>query len=65
MLVPSAVGRTPCRCGLIDQDRFQALLERTTGFLYKLSTISPTCQRDRHTLENIQRVLFGGLVEQK
>jgi hypothetical protein len=60
MLVLSAVWRTQLLRRLVDQDRFQGLLERTISFLDELSAISPTCQHDCDILKKIRRVLFGG-----
>jgi hypothetical protein len=59
MLVLSATWRTAYLRKLIDQERFQTLLDRTICFLRKLSAISPTCQLDCSILEKVQRVLFG------
>jgi hypothetical protein len=59
MLVLSATWRTAYLRELIDQERFQTLLDRTICFLRKLSAISPTCQLDCSILEKVQRVLFG------
>lgn len=59
MLVLSATWRTHNLRKLIDQARFQSLLDRTIGFLRQLSAISPTCELDCSILESIQRVLFG------
>ena len=50
---------------LIDQDRFQELLNRTIGFLSKFSSISPTCREDCNILEKIRQFLFGGPPDQK
>jgi len=65
MLVLAAVWRTHFMRKLIDRDRFQPLLERTIGFLYKHSAISPTCERDCQILEKIRAVLFGSAPNQK
>ena len=65
MLVLSATWRTHFLRKLIDQDRFQALLDRTIGFLSKLSSISPTCRDDCKILEKIRLFLFGGPLDQK
>lgn len=65
MLVLSATWRTHFLRKLIDQDRFQALLDRTICFLSKLSSISPTCRDDCKILEKIRLFLFGGPLDQK
>jgi hypothetical protein len=65
MLVLSAAWRTHDLRRFIDQDRFQELLDRTIGFLSKLSSISPTCRDDCKILEKIRQLLFGGPPDQK
>lgn len=65
MLVLSATWRTEYLRMLIDQERFQNLLNRTIRFLRKLAPISPTCQLDCSILEKIQRVLFGIPADEK
>lgn len=65
MLVLSAAWRTYFLRRFIDQDRFQEFLDRTIGFLFKLSSISPTCREDCKILEKIRQFLFGGPPDQK
>jgi hypothetical protein len=65
MLVLSAAWHTFFLRKLIDRDRFQELLDRTIGFLSKLSSISPTCRDDCKILRKIRQFLFGDPPDQK
>jgi len=59
MLVLSACYFNTFLKQLIVADRFQRLLERTTAFLRRLGSISPTCAIDCQILEKINYRLFG------
>ncbi|KAF2763949.1 hypothetical protein EJ03DRAFT_283087 [Teratosphaeria nubilosa] len=59
MLVLSATYYSNALRSLVDPDRFRRLLERTIGFLRKLSPISPTCAIDCSILEKIHKKIFG------
>ena len=58
MLVLAATFNSTHMKGLVPEDHFRRLLERTITFLRRLGPISPTCRIDCSILEKIQRVLF-------
>lgn len=58
MLILSVVYNSPYLGTLASKDKFKKLLERTIGFLRKLSLISPTCTVDCEILETLNNILF-------
>lgn len=59
MLILSVVYNKPYLGTLALKDKFKKLLERTIGFLRKLSLISPTCTVDCEILETLNNILFS------
>lgn len=59
MLVLSAVYNSEYMKTLVPEHKFKKLLQRTIGFLRRLSPISPTCSADCVILEKFQHTLFG------
>ncbi|KXT04056.1 hypothetical protein AC578_4909 [Pseudocercospora eumusae] len=59
MLVLSAVYNSEYMKTLVPEHEFKRLLQRTIGFLRRLSPISPTCSADCVILEKFQHTLFG------
>lgn len=63
MLVLSAVYKSKCLCGFIDDDprrKLEHLFRRTINFLGQLKAISPTLGHDQLILTELQDVVFAG-----
>lgn len=59
MLILSIVYNSPYLGTLVLKDKFKKLLERTIGFLRKLSLILLTCIVDCEILKTLNNILFG------